>query len=64
MTLMAAPKSKKFQQLKKKKNKVFLYKKIKSFFIFKKNMITEYITIMNQFSILEFFLQAVIFYNF
>jgi len=36
MALMAAPKSKKFQQFKKKKNKIFLYKKIKLFFTFKK----------------------------
>ena len=60
---MAAPRSKQFKRLRVKIRKVYTIKKNKKFFTFK-NMITEYLTIINQLSVLEFFLQAVICYNF
>lgn len=61
---MAAPRSKKYQKLSVKKTKLIKYSIKISYPGFKKNMITEYITLFNKLSVLELFLQAIICYNF
>lgn len=60
---MAAPRSKQFKLKTIKRKKLCYLKCFKKYFPFK-NMITEYLALLNKLSVLEFFLQAIICYNF